>query len=219
MPDCRYELTWLRLHLYVAVVADVLDALGARHQLAAVELRRLSGAAPLVGRAKTTLWEDRDAIDPRPYELELAAVDACGPDDVLVAAADGSLQSGIWGELLSTAAQNRGCVGAIVDGAVRDVAKMNAAGFCVYARRACPRDSLHRQRVVAVDVAVSVGGVRIEPGELVLADDDGLVVVPRALETEALAKAVEKVTAEDRVRDEIRAGASATEVFRKYGVL
>ena len=96
---------------------------------------------------------------------------------------------------------------------------MNEIGFSVFSRGTSPRDSLHRQRVTAVDVAVTLGGVRVEPGELILADDDGLVVVPAALETEAIARAAEKVTAEDRVRDEIRAGASAVEVFRKYGVL
>jgi regulator of RNase E activity RraA len=64
-----------------------------------------------------------------------------------------------------------------------------------------------------------MGGVRIGPGDLVFADADGVVVVPRAVEREALEKAWEKVTAENRVRDEIRAGAKAADVFRKYGVL
>jgi regulator of RNase E activity RraA len=173
----------------------------------------------LAGRAKTTQWQDVDGSDPKPYELELAAVDACRPDDVFVAAADGSMRSGIWGELLSTAAQNRGCVGAIVDGAVRDVARMKEMGFAVFARGTCPRDSLHRQRVVAVDVAVQLGGVRVNRGDLVLADDDGVVIVPQAAAQEALAKALDKVAAEDRVRDEIRAGTGAADVFRKYGVL
>ena len=107
---------------------------------------------------------------------------------MLVAAAGGSTASGMWGELLSTAAANRGCRGALVDGAVRDVVKMNALGFTVYARGTCPRDSLHRQRVVAVDVAVEIGGVTIGPGELLLADDDGVVVVPREVEAEALGR-------------------------------
>jgi regulator of RNase E activity RraA len=138
---------------------------------------------------------------------------------VLVAAAGGSMKSGIWGELLSTAARNAGCAGAIIDGAVRDVAKMNELGFRVFARGTCPLDSLHRQRVTAVDVAVEIGGVRIAPGDLLFADLDGVVVVPRKIEAEALAKAWEKVTAENRVRDEIRAGSKAGEVFRKYGVL
>lgn len=209
----------LRASLYTAVVADVLDALGLRSQVLSARLTCMSGQGLLVGRAKTTLWEDVDAVDPRPYELELLAVDTCRPDDVMIAAADGSMRSGIWGELLSTAAGRRGCAGAIVDGAVRDVSAMNRIGFCVFARGACPRDSLHRQRVVAVDEAVEIGGVRIGPGDVVLADADGVVVVPQTVEREVMEAALRKVTAEDRVRDEIRAGVPAGEVFKKYGVL
>ena len=90
------------------VVADVLDALGLRFQALGVSLPRQSGVGLLVGRAKTTLWEDVEH-DEQPYELELRAVDECQRDEVIVAAAAGSTRSGIWGELLSTAARNRGC--------------------------------------------------------------------------------------------------------------
>jgi 4-hydroxy-4-methyl-2-oxoglutarate aldolase len=228
-PDCEFverlmtaeaaNFAWMRQALYTAVVADVLDALGQREQVLSGPWQRTSGAGLLVGRARTTLWEDISELDPRPYELELQAVDACRTDEVLVAAAGGSQRSGIWGELLSTAAANRGCAGALVDGAVRDTTQMNSMGFLTFARGACPRDSLHRQRVTAVDVSVSIGGVRISPGDLIFADADGVVVVPRAVEQVALAQAWDKVTAENRVREEIRAGASAGEVFRKYGVL
>ncbi len=214
-----FDFLRLRKSLYTAVVADVLDSLGFREQVVSLELRLLSGSGVLIGRAKTTQWEELDAVDPRPYEMELRAVDECGKDDVLVAAAGGSMRSGIWGELLSTAARNRGCVGAIVDGAVRDVTKMHEMGFTVFARGTCPRDSLHRQRVTAVDLPVEIGGVRISPGDLLVADVDGLVVVPQAVERVALTAAWEKVTAENRVREEIREGLSAGEVFRKYGVL
>jgi 4-hydroxy-4-methyl-2-oxoglutarate aldolase len=209
----------MRQALYTAVVADVLDALGRREQVLSGTWQRTGGAGLLVGRAKTTLWEEINTQDPRPYELELQAVDACRPDELLVAAAAGSTRSGIWGELLSTAAANRGCAGALIDGAVRDTAQMNSMGFLTFARGTCPRDSLHRQRVIAIDVNVAIDDVQIAPGDLVFADSDGVVVVPRAVEQAALEQAWEKVTAENRVREEIRAGDSAAEVFRKYGVL
>jgi regulator of RNase E activity RraA len=209
---------WRRT-LYSAVISDVLDSLGMRNQVLGAPFTCVSGPDTLVGRAKTTLWEDVHGVDPRPYELELKAVDEVEHGEVIVAAAAGSDRSGIWGELLSTAARHRGCAGALVDGAVRDVKKMHELGFTVFARGVNPRDSRDRQRVAAVDVAVEVGGVRIGPGDLVFADADGVVVVPRAVEREALEKAWEKVTAENRVRDEIRAGTKAADVFRKYGVL
>ncbi len=157
--------------------------------------------------------------DPKPYELELKAVDACKPDDVLIAAAGGSMRSGIWGELLSTAARNAGCVGAIIDGAVRDVDKMTAMQFPIFARGRSVYDSLNRQRVIDVDVCVSIDGVHIHSGDFVIADLDGVVLIPRAVEQQVLAKAWEKVHAENVVRDEIKNGMKAVAAFKKYGVL
>lgn len=212
-------LAMMRRSLYSAVVSDALDAMGLRNQSPRVPLRPITGQAMLVGRCKTTLWADMAHTDPRPYELELLAVDRCQPDDVLIAAAAGSARSGIWGELLSTAARNRGCVGAVVDGAVRDVAQMTAMGFAVFARGTCVLDSLHRQRVIDLDVPVELGGVRCEPGDLVIADVDGVVIVPQAVEREALERAWNKVHAESVTRQAIKGGMLATEAYRKYGVL
>jgi len=218
-PPVEITLPLIRQHLTCAVVCDALDALGFDYQSPRIALTPLTTGNLLVGRCKTTLWANMAHHDPRPYELELAAVDGCQADDVLIAAAGGSMRSGIWGELLSTAARNRGCVGAIVDGAVRDVAVMRRMGFPVFARGTCMYDSKDRQRVVDLDVEVEIDGVRFRPGDLMLADADGVVVVPRAVEEEALRRAWDKVHAENVVRDSIRAGMKAVEAFHKYGVL
>lgn len=212
-------LAMMRQSLYSAVVSDALDSLGFTRQSPRIELRPMTVPGLLVGRCKTTLWADMFHTDPRPYELELKAVDSCRPDDVVIAAAGGSVHSALWGELLSTASRNTGCVGAIVDGAVRDVAKMRAMGYAVYARAVSVYDSLHRQRVIDLDVPVEIGGVRFSPGDLVFADDDGVVVVPQEVEAEAIARAWKKVHAENEVRDAIRGGLKAEEAFAKYGVL
>lgn len=210
----------LRRELSVALICDTLDAEGYPRQAPRIEFRPLTvPGRMLVGRCKTTLWADMAHPDPKPYALELKAVDSCQPDDVIICAAHGSMRSGIWGELLSNAARNRGCVGVIVDGAVRDVAKMRAMNFAVFALGVCPYDSLNRQRVIDVDVPVEMGGVTFHPGELVFADEDGIVVVPRAVESAVLLRAWNKVHAENLVRDSIVAGMSATEVFAKYQIL
>ena len=205
--------------LYSAVMSDALDALGYPHQSPRVQLASQTGSRKLVGRCKTTLWADMSHADPKPYDLELIAVDGCASDDVIIAAAGGSTRSGIWGELLSTAARNSGCVGAIVDGAVRDVAKMSAMGFPVFARGRCVYDSMNRQRVIDIDVPVEIDGVRFAPGDLVIADDDGVVVVPQAVEADALRRAWDKVHAENVTRDAIKAGMKAVAAYEKYGVL
>lgn len=212
-------LAMMRESLYSAVVSDALDGLGYKRQSPRLPLRPYTTSGLLVGRCKTSLWVDMAHVDPRPYELELKAVDECQPDDILIAAAGGSVRSGIWGELLTTAALNRGCVGAIIDGAIRDVTKIRALNFPVFARDTCVYDSFNRQRVVDVDVPVELDGVAFHPGDLVFADEDGIVVVPQIVEVEAIRRAWEKVHAENVVRDSIRNGLKAAEAFAKYGVL
>lgn len=217
-PD-RITLEMMRESLYSAVVCDALDTLGYPHQSPRVPLQPMTVETVLVGRCKTTLWSDIDHEDPAPYDKELIAVDACRPDDVLIAAAGGSMRSGIWGELLSTAARNAGCVGAIVDGAVRDVRKMREMAFPAFARGASPYDSRNRQRVTEIDVPVEIDGVRFSPGDLVIADADGIVVVPQEIEEKAIRHAWDKVHAENVTRDAIRSGMKATAAYKKYGVL
>jgi len=212
-------LNMMRESLYAAVVSDALDGLGFKNQSPRVQLHAYTGQSLMVGRCKTTLWSDMYHEDPKPYELELKAVDSCRPDDVLICAAGGSMHSALWGELLSTASRNTGCIGAIVDGAVRDVAKIREMNFSVFARGTSVYDSQNRQRVVDVDVPVEIAGVRFFPGDLVFADVDGVVVVPQAVEIEAIRRAWEKVHAENRTRDAIRAGMKATDAYEKYGVL
>ncbi len=219
MPDAPITLTMMRERFTSAVVCDALDAAGFPNQSPRIAFRQLTVPGVLVGRCKTTLWADMAHVDPKPYELELKAVDTCQPDDILIAAAGGSMRSGIWGELLSTAARNAGCVGAIVDGAVRDVRQMAAMGFPVYSLGTIIYDSKDRQRVIDIDVPVEIDGVAFHPGDLVIADMDGVVVVPRAVEADVVRAAWAKVNAENEVRDAIKAGMPATDAFNKYGVL
>lgn len=212
-------LPMMREALYSAVVCDALDSLGYPHQSPRVPLPPCTTDSILIGRCKTTLWVTMYHTDPSPYELELRAVDSCKPDDVFIAAADGSMQSGIWGELLSSAARNAGCIGAIVDGGVRDVAKMRAMHFPIFARGTCVYDSQNRQRVVDLDITVEIDRVRFSPGDLVIADVDGVVVVPQAIEQAAITAAWNKVHAENITRDAIREGMKAADAYAKYGIL
>src|SRR5688500_4016866 len=93
----QITLEMMRQSLHSAVVCDGLDAVGLTHQSPRALFRPMTVSTTLVGRCKTTLWADMAHADPKPYELELIAVDGCKPDDVLIAAAGGSMRSGIWG--------------------------------------------------------------------------------------------------------------------------
>jgi len=205
--------------MYTAVICDALDSIGYPNQSPRVALRQLTAEHMMVGRCRTTLWADMYHQDLRPYDLELKAVDSCQPDDVFVAAAGGSMRSGIWGELLTTAALKGGCIGAIVDGAVRDVRKIRQLNFPVFARGTCIYDSKDRQRVIDRDVPVEIDSVVFAPGDLVVADEDGIVVVPRRVEAEVLELAWDKVHDENKVRKAIEGGMKAGDAFAKFGVL
>ncbi len=203
----------------MAVVADALDQIGLRNQWAGEGFSFEAGAGVLAGRCRTTQWEAVDGEDPDPYALELQAVDGCRPGDIFIAAASGTGDSGIWGELLSTAARNAGCIGAVIDGLVRDTHQMSAMGFACVARGVSPLDSQHRQRVSAVDVEVGIGGVRVRPGDWVLADADGVVFVPAA-EAEAVHfRALAKTADESLARTAIKKGMPAAAAYERFGVL
>lgn len=219
MKKSTYSIQEIEEKLYVAVISDALDALGLTEQSPDISFSIHTGKNKLVGRCKTTLWSDMYHMDPNPYELELKAVDACSPGEVLIAAASGSNRSGIWGELLSTAAVNRGCMGALVDGSIRDIAKIKDMDFTVFAKGKRVYDSQNRQRVIDIDVPVEIGGVLFCPGDLVFCDEDGVVVIPQEVEEAAIENAMLKVNAENITRDEIKKGMKATDAYKKYGVL
>ena len=205
--------------LYSAVISDALDEMGHFNQCAKPGLSALTVSRKLIGRCRTTLWADLFHKDPAPYEKELQAVDSLTAGDVVIAAAHGSMRSGIWGELLTTAATNRGCLGAVIEGAVRDVSKMREYDFPVYALGACPLDSQNRQRVCDVDVSVELCGVIVNAGDLIVADEDGIVFVPQTIEVEVIQFALNKINDENQVRDAIRNGMLATEAYAQFGVL
>lgn len=209
----------LKDQLYVAVISDVLDQLGYKNQATRITFHAYTGISKLIGRCKTTLWADMYDVDTNPYELELKAVDSCQPGDILIGAAGGSNRSGIWGELLSTAARNSGCEGVIVHGAVRDIDKMREMGFPVFATSKNPYDSQNRQRVIDLDVTVEIDGVKFCPGDIVMADEDGIVVIPREVEEQVIKAALQKVSAENITRDAIKGGMKAMDAYLKFGVL
>lgn len=173
----------------------------------------------LWGRCRTTVWEDLFEADPKPYEKEIEAVDGCRLGDVIIAAAEGSMRSGIWGELLSHAAWHRGSAGALVDGGVRDTPQMKGLGFTCFARGHSGYDSRDRQRVTDVQVPVQVGGVIVHPGDLVFGDPDGIVIIPQAHEADVLTRAEAKLQDENRVRRDILGGRRLGAVYDEYGVL
>jgi regulator of RNase E activity RraA len=211
----------IRQSLYTAVLSDVLDGLGFRDQAMSASIRPLDEGLTLAGFARTGLYREvfHAIAGENPYELEIALVDDLKPDDVAVFGCCGSRRIAPWGELLSTASRARGAAGCVTDGMIRDIRAIRALRFPVFHGGIAPLDSKGRGKVAEIDTPIRCGGVAVVPGDLVVGDADGVVVVPQAVESEALRRAFAKVTGENTTRDELAAGAKLADVFARHGVL
>lgn len=207
-------------NLYTAVLSDSLDSLGRRRQAMREYIRPVHSKYKVVaGYAHTITFVDSDVVLENPYDAEIAAVDAIQPGDVVVISTGLSVQNTPWGELLSTAAVARGSRGAIMDGFVRDVKFIEELGYPVFATGMKPLDSNGRALLTSWNEPIVCGEVEVRPGDLIVADYDGVVVIPAELIPATIEKANAKVTGESNSRDELRKGAYLRDVYAKYGIL
>ena len=214
LPDIR------RL-LFTSVLSDCLDSAGLMDQALPAHIRPLDEASVMAGRARTAQFMEVDHHETgsNPYELEIALIDSLAADEIPVFACSNPARIAPWGELLSTAAQVRGGRGAVVDGLVRDIRKIEALNFPVFAAGIKPLDSQGRGIVVDYNVPVECGEVLVNPGDLIFADEDGVIVVPSAVVPQVVELATNKVARENGTRDELLKGGYLRDAFKKYGVL
>lgn len=202
-----------------ALVSDALDALGLRAQCLAAGILPVTLGTVVAGSAFPLDAVVVDAAPEVPYQGLLRALDSVPRDAVVVVS---SLERGdvaIWGELLSSICVARGAAGAVCDGNIRDVGRLRSLGFPVFARGTVPTDINGRLEVTGAAGSITVAGVLVAAGDLVVADDDGVVVAPAAVADEVVARALEKASGESGFRAAVEAGLSASEAFAKFGVL
>lgn len=204
--------------LYTAVLGDVLDTLGLYHQFLPPTLRPMLPGMRLAGRAMPVLIADAFGPQQKPFGLLTEALDSLRIGEVYIARG-GTLPAAMWGEILTATAKARGAVGAVVDGYHRDSAKVLGQDFPVFSAGPYAQDSSVRTVVRDFGVPIEIGGVTIRPGDLVVGDIDGVLVIPTAVEDEVIERSLEKASAENVVRQAIEAGMSATEAFERHGVL
>jgi len=204
-----------------AILSDVLDELGIENQVMSPIMRPLDETLTLCGRARTGAYMEVPYLEEgiNPYRLEIALVDDLRQNDVAVLACGGSSRIAPWGGLLSTAAKARGSTGCVTDGYVRDTIEIRRLEFPVFACGVAPLDSKGRGQIMSTDVPVICDGVKVNPGDLVVGNADGVVVVPQEHELEVMAKALEKIDGEHNSIKELRAGSYLRDVFEKYGIL
>lgn len=211
-------LSLVREKLYASVIGDVLDALGRNHQVLRPEIRPLAPGMKLVGRAMPALNADVFGPQREPFGRLAESLDQLEPNEVYVSCG-GTMRCAYWGEILTVAARTRGAAGAVVDGFHRDTARVLEQSWPVFSRGGHAQDSAVRLKVIDYRVPIEIGGVWIEPGDLIVGDVDGVVVVPGDVESEVIERGLEKASAENAVRKAIEGGMSTVKAFDTYGVL
>lgn len=210
--------------LFTAVIGDVLDVMGFRNQFLPPDLKPLVPGTKLVGRAMTVLESDypegagNGPLADKPFGIMFEALDDLKPGEIYIASGS-SFTYALWGGLMSTRAQHLNAAGAVLNGYIRDTGEIRDLGFPVFSRGAFAQDQGVRGKVLDYRVPIIVEGVRIENGDLIFADDEGVLIIPRAAEAEAIARALEKANTENRVAVAIRGGMSAQEAFETFGVM
>jgi 4-hydroxy-4-methyl-2-oxoglutarate aldolase len=202
---------------YTGAISDILDEMGFHAQVLPKEIQSIHPGHIVAGKALTILGEPTDSRDPEvifvPFLKMLGDVKL---DDVLVSQPHDNLAAHL-GELSSETAQCRGARGAVIDGGVRDTDYILKLGFPVFACYKTPVDIVGRWRLVAHNVPIDIGQVHIEPGDYILGDRDGVLVIPQSIAAEVVTKAEEVVQTENLVRKSILKGAHPVEAFRKFG--
>lgn len=208
------------LRLYTGAIADMLDRMGYRNQVLPRGITAMTAAAKRVaGPAFTGQGYPAASTTDNDTETRLAMLDSITPGTVSVWACGGSTECAHWGEIMSTAARERGCTGAVIDGGVRDLDFIDAMGFPVFAGFKSSASSIGRWNIRAYQVAIRIGNTVIHPGDFVFGDVDGVVVVPQSVTEEVLTAAEDVYRRESAMRDELRRGVGVKEAYAKYGSL
>lgn len=154
----------------------------------------------------------------QPFGLLFEALDSLRPNEVYVATGCAP-QFALWGGLMTTRAMHLKAAGAVLDGYSRDTPEVLALGLPVFSYGGYAQDQGPRGKVVDYRVGVEINGVRVNPGDIVFGDRDGVFVIPREAEEESIRKALEKASTENRVRTAIQNGMSTVEAFKTFGVM
>jgi regulator of RNase E activity RraA len=216
-----------RTELFSAVIGDVMDLMGYTHQFLPPEVQPLRDDMIVAGRAMPVLEADDDGGEGpgranemlnQPFGLMLRALDDLQKNEVYVCTGS-SPSYALWGELMSTCAINRGAVGAVVDGYSRDTKGILEQNFPCFSYGRYAQDQRPRGKVVDLRCTIKIGAVKIQPGDIIFGDLDGVCVIPKQIEKEVIEAAWEKAHGEKRVFEAIKGGMGAQAAWDKFGIM
>lgn len=215
----------IREQLFTSVIGDVLDVAGLTHQFLPPAIRALNPDHVMVGRAMPVLEADctgdqlAAAGRTSSFGLMFQALDSLQPGDIYITTG-ASPRYALWGGLMSTRARALGAVGAVLDGFHRDTREIRTLDFPVFSAGAYAQDQRVRGRVIDYGCPIEFpNAVRVERGDVVVGDVDGVVIIPKAHAQAIVVDALAKVRAEEKVRDMIGRGRTTQSIFAETGVM
>ena len=217
MPMAPDELSRRYRALYTGAVSDVLDSLGLRQQALPHYIMPLTLDMVVAGPAFTGQGYPVTDIRNDDSERRIRMLESIKPGSVSVWSSAGHFESAHWGEIMSSAARERGCNGAVVDGGLRDTRFVMQMGFPVFCRFRCSASSIGRWEIKEWSIPVTIGDTVIHPDDFVFGDVDGVVIIPKAVATEVLLKTEEIVQRETGMRADLAKGLTVSEVYKKHG--
>jgi regulator of RNase E activity RraA len=213
--------------LFTSVVGDVMDKLKMFHQFLPPQIRPLDPNYVVIGRAMPVLsgdvFEERvhssaNKLMEKPFGLMLEALDDLKPNEVYVNTGS-SPRNAMWGEMMTTRARILGAAGAVVNGYARDTRAVLKMDFPVFAFGSYGQDSGPRYKVYDYRVPIEIGQARIDPGDILFGDIDGICVVPARAEVEVFTLALEKARGEKLVKADLEQGVSAVAAFARHKIM
>jgi len=196
--------------LDTATLSDALDKLGIAGQCYRIKPR--SGSFRMAGRAWTLLYGP--AANPPGTVGDY--IDDVPPGSVIVLDNGGRDNATVWGDILTEIAKRRGIAGTVIDGVCRDVALCTNIGYPVFSKDHWMRTGKDRVQVEATNVNVNIGDARVQPGDIVRGDADGVIVIPKQHEAKVLDTAEEVERAEDAIREAVRGGMRLDEARKHH---
>jgi 4-hydroxy-4-methyl-2-oxoglutarate aldolase len=208
-------------YFYAGALSDILDEMGYSKCVASPHalIRPLYPQAVCAGRVRTLLNAPRRTGRRDPYKLAIELMDSLKPGEVAVTTSTKPLETGIMGELSATAMRSRGARGCLVNGYTRDARKIIQMQFPVFAKGISPIDTTDRAAVIDYDCPILFARRRIFPQQIVFADLDGIIFIPKEIEKEVITEAIKRVDVEKRVRKALGAGRKVRAVWDKCHVL
>jgi 4-hydroxy-4-methyl-2-oxoglutarate aldolase len=211
------ELCRMFARVYTGAVADCLDRHGMRDQILPSFINPLKREHRIVGPAFTGIGEAHGNSMENDTVTRVKMLEALPSGCISVWQTSGDLTCAHWGEIMSKAARNKGCIGAVLDGGARDLEMIIEMDFPLFYRFSSPASSVGRWSIRDFDIPITIGGTKINPGDIVIADVDGVVVVPLSIAQE-IAQDVRKLTdTEEKMRSDLTKGRAITDVYKVYG--